>query len=339
MLLDDDGITHHRGGPGLRATAKGDAAEDGRRLRSRSSEDEGVVVDVEAVDDGGVVGEEFEFVEADLSGVEGDADDPGGSVGVDGSHDRSPMDPWWDPRQGHGLGVGQPPRGAGRYGVDEEPGHLADEVEFVTGQGVADQHNGVFVEPPVQTDVHGRQLEWRRRLSPEQPDRRAQVGLPPVGVERGDHGHSRAVRGELRIVDVAVRGRQQSRQRNFGRPTQAHGAETGFGEVDEEGAGRTVVRIAEAVGQVGGRGDPAWSFFGRRNGIVEPVASGFGDAGDVESPGTGVVEGEFGHAEVVVRDLVCRLQAVADEELRGGFLLRAQITGPIQAALWIRIRP
>jgi hypothetical protein len=194
MLLDDDRGPHRRGGPGLRATVKDDAAENGRRLRSRAGEDEGVLVDVEAVDDGGVVGEEFEFVEADLSGVEGHADDPGGSVGVDCGEDRSPLELRRDPRHGHGLRVGQPPRGAGCHVVDEESGHLPDEVEFVSGQGVAEQQNGVLVEPSMQADVHGGQFERCRVPSPEQPDRRAQIGLATVGMECGDHGHARAVR-------------------------------------------------------------------------------------------------------------------------------------------------
>src|SRR5699024_9433156 len=131
----------------------------------------------------------------------------------------------------------------------------------------------------------------------------------------------------------------QRRQRHLRGCAESDLAEPGFGEVDEEGSGRTVVGVAEAVAEVGRGRDPAWGLLGRGDVVVESVATGYCHACDVWVAGAGGVDGEFGHAEVVVGDLVRRLQGGADVELGGGLPLRPEESRPVRVDLRVRVVP
>src|SRR5699024_12308248 len=89
-----------------------------------------------------------------------------------------------------------------------------DEVVLVAGQPIAYHHHGVLVEPQGQADVLRRQVQRFGGGAAQQPDGRSQVGSAPVGVERRDHGRAGACRGELRVVDIGVRGDRKSTRLN-----------------------------------------------------------------------------------------------------------------------------
>ena len=123
-----------------------------------------------------------------------DAHEARGSIGVDDCDDRSlgagADDLRPDRCQRDGFGVGQPPRRPRLQIMDEESGHLADEVEFVSAQFISYNQHGLIVDPAVQVQAHPRQFQGSWGRSPEQPHRRSQIGLAPVRGHSGDDADS-----------------------------------------------------------------------------------------------------------------------------------------------------